>query len=270
MKLGIAVDPSAMKRGDLARCAQLVDDSALDLLWLEATSDRTAAVVAAAASLAGTTERVTIGGRLHLDNSHPVYTAEECAVLDNLLGGRWIASLAPAPGHEASFDEAAHIVLKAARSRPFAHRGVVWTVPARIHANTHAQDDAVMVTPSRVRSDGTWIQADSAEDLGAPYLADNSAPRGRGLRPAVFDVESVDGRDAITRVVEKLRAAGRDDGVDTAILRVPAVNASNAAFVIDKIAGRIRAAVQLPGLPAGLEQFWDRHNSDEELVSIDV
>lgn len=270
MKLGIAVDPSALKRGDLARCAQLIDDSALDLLWLEAPSDRTAAVVAAAASLAGTTERVTIGGRLYLDHTHPIYTAEECAVLDNLLGGRWISSLAPAPGHESSFDEAARIILKAARSRPFVHRGAVWTVPARLRANTHAPDDAVMVTPSRVRSDGTWVQAESAEALGAPYLADNSAPRGRGLRPAVFDVDSVDGHDAVVRVVEELRTAGRDDGVDTAILRLPAVGASNAAFVIDKIARRIRAAVQLPALPAGLEQFWDRHNFDEELVSIDV
>lgn len=267
MRLGIGVDVSVASMDELAGFARRCDDAGIDLLWLEGPVGRDAAVIQAAAGLSGITTDLVIAGRLHVDRRHPLYLAEDIAVVDNLLGGRWIPCLTPSPGDETTFDEATRVLVTAGQSRPFAHAGPTWVIPARLPENSRARATTVLVAPSRVEAGRVWVDAVAGEphrahgylDIGTAatvreYLgATEASVVGRCPWAVVRDLDDEWPSDP-ARLVDDLREMSVD-GADTVVLRSRRHGMDT--IPVEKLAGRIRTAAQLPDLPTGLEEFWD-------------
>ncbi len=198
MKFGLVLSASP-EGGDgrrfasrLVEQARLAQDWSFDSVWLEteAPAGRGAAALAAAAAVAAGTAAIRIGVRLPLGLSHPVYTAEDVAVLDNVSGGRTIlavrqpdAGALAGLGVEASaaferFAEALEVCLRAWAPGPFRFEGRHFRVPANLPDNDFAAGCThVSVTPKPAQPQvPVWVESVDeasvrlAARLGLPLL----------------------------------------------------------------------------------------------------
>lgn len=181
MKFGLlldARDPEAMLA--LARTAE---SAGFDSVWLaeERSSDDGAcpAPQVAAAATAAATGVIRIGVIAQLGLSHPLYTAEDIAVLDNISNGRTlIMATKPSPQEAAArglapesigerFREALEICLAAWSPVPFRHEGRHFRVPANLAENVHAAAFThISVTPKPAQPRlPLWVTAGDEGDV---------------------------------------------------------------------------------------------------------
>ena len=67
---------------------------------------------------------------------------------DQLLGGRLVTCLRPAPGAEDRFAEAVEVFMAGLAPRPFRHEGAAWRVPANLPDNVFNIEQRLRVTPT--------------------------------------------------------------------------------------------------------------------------
>ena len=168
MRLGIV-----LPEGREAELARLAEAHGLFGVLAGAGNPLTAVTAATYASTATEFERVVV--RITLGLEHPVFVAEEIAVLDNVNNGRTIV-LADT-GHldgAAAGDEVA-VLRESLAARPIKHAGPVWTVPAGLPANPQSPD-AIGVTPKPPQLEVPfWVTGEAAAEVAAgqriPVLA---------------------------------------------------------------------------------------------------
>ena len=175
--------------------ARLAQESGFDSVWLDeedfSGGGPGAAALVAAAAVAACTSAIRIGVIVPLGLTHPVYTAEDFAVLDNISAGRVIAALRPpsgAAGAAARFEEALEVCLRAWAPGPFRFRGEHFRIPANLPQNGPAAALAqVSVTPKPAQPRlPVWILAtdDTAVRLAARFALPIIIPAGESLEPA--------------------------------------------------------------------------------------
>ncbi len=162
MKFGLLLDPLAgAPRGiwdRLLRQAMAARDWGFDSVWVEEDAigpGGQAAAIQAAAAMAASVSAIRIGVILPLGLSHPLYTAEDIAVLDLISGGRaMVLAHPPAAAGRASsadrerFAEALEVCLRAWSPEPFRFDGHHFRVPANLPQNGHAASlPKLSVTP---------------------------------------------------------------------------------------------------------------------------
>lgn len=281
MRLGILLDGTAMDRGGAAlrTAAAQAEDHGFDLLWLR-EDDRLVDPFLAATVAAAATSGLRIGVEVAVGGAHPVVVAEQAAVCDLAIGGRLVLGLRPAEGCEADFGDAAELVLRSHRPRPFRHAGPRWPTPAGLEANAFMRDRTVRVTPPPSQPElPTWITGDAAVaarfglspvtadvDDGATAWRASDDRLGeqavRMSRPAVLDVPLDGVRLDHLALVDVLVGARDTWGLDTAVLRQPAsIAGADRDAVVSDLAGIVRPRVQQEQIPSGLLEWWD-----EELV----
>ena len=153
MRLGLELR-SPLPGGDGSLAATIEEATAaealgFDLLWIDAPAS-----MAVAAALAPHLRSIAVGAVVAVGIDHPLYSVEEAAVTDQLLGGRLVTCLRPAPGAEAAerFAEAVDLFLAGFAPRPFRHEGPTWRVPANLPDNVFNIEERLRVTPRRSRS----------------------------------------------------------------------------------------------------------------------
>ncbi len=152
----------------------------------------------AAANLAAKTDSIRIGVLPVLGLTHPLYVAEDAAVLDNLSGGRAIIAPVNAVAHELAahglgeqeyherYVESLDVLTRAWASRPFSFHGSHWTIPAQLEGHVENVSGTVTVTPKPAQFElplwigGFWQPGrDIAAELGLPMVlgavSENSA-----------------------------------------------------------------------------------------------
>ncbi|HEU4760345.1 MAG TPA: LLM class flavin-dependent oxidoreductase [Dehalococcoidia bacterium] len=149
----------------LIELARLAQERGFDGIWLAeedfAAAGKGASALVAAAAVAVSTSAIRIGVICPLGLSHPIYTAEDMAVLDHLSAGRLIAAVRPPSagdggsaygisGQEAGerFAEALEVCLRAWAPAPFRFQGKHFRIPANPSQNEHAASMThISVTP---------------------------------------------------------------------------------------------------------------------------
>ncbi len=184
MKFGLLLD--TLDPGEMLTLARLAEEAGFDSVWLAEghfSSDGVCpAPQVAAAAVAATTEAIRIGLVASLGLYHPMYTAEDVAVLDNISNGRTLLLAAkpraeeaaacgtPSANIEERFREALEICLAAWSPLPFRHEGQHFRVPACLPENVHAAAfTQVSVTPKPAQPRlPVWV---AARDEDAVRLA---------------------------------------------------------------------------------------------------
>lgn len=179
MKFGLILETSESAR--LGAQARLAEELGFDSVWvLERRSPGPGACPAplvTAAALAVHTRAVRIGALVILGLSHPLYTAEDAAVLDNISGGRLLLAAAPPSAEEASawglspeglaqrFGEALEVCLGAWSPLPLHYEGQHFRVPANLPENIYAASfTSVSVTPKPAQVElPLWVVAGDEE-----------------------------------------------------------------------------------------------------------
>lgn len=188
----------------------------------------------AAANLAAKTDAIRIGVMPILGLSHPLYFAEDAAVLDNLSAGRAIIVPINAVDHEMAafgvskaeyeerFRESLAVLFEAWSARPFSFHGKHWTIPAQLEGHAENPSGTVTVTPKPSQFElplwmgGFWDRGRAiAAEQGLPMMlgsvSDDSllgqfwadydavaAPRGRRApRTVIRDVYVSMGEDPV-------------------------------------------------------------------------
>jgi Luciferase-like monooxygenase len=266
--------------------ATSAEDAGFDLVWIDAAAAGQPAHTsfAMAAALAPHLRALSVGVVVHLGVDHPIYSVEEAAVTDQLLGGRLVTCLHAAPGAEYRFAEAVEVFMAGLSPRPFRHEGAVWRVPANLPENVFNTEQRLRVTPTTAQIEPVvWVTggpaaqavaaghglayvAESGDDGAEAWPAIAAALGARALRlrrPARWPVVLADGELDVHRLVGELTAAERGWGLDTAILRLPAqLDEAGRRRVVRRIAHDVRPRVQLEQLPPGLSEYWDRQMAD--------
>lgn len=152
----------------------------------------------AAADIAAKTESIRIGVLAIAGLTHPLYLAEDSAVLDNLSSGRAIISPINAVRHERAayglseeeyddrYLESVEVLLKAWAPRPFRFDGQYWTIPAGMPEHVEIPSGTVLVQPQPAQFElplwigGFWpFGRDVAARMGLPMvvgaISDNDA-----------------------------------------------------------------------------------------------
>jgi len=104
VKFGLLLD--TLDPGEMLTLARLAEEAGFDSVWLAEghfSSDGVCpAPQVAAAAVAATTEAIRIGLVASLGLYHPMYTAEDVAVLDNISNGRTLLLAAKPRAEEAA------------------------------------------------------------------------------------------------------------------------------------------------------------------------
>jgi len=143
----------------------------------------------AAANIAAKTESIKIGVLPIAGLTHPLYLAEDAAILDNLSGGRAIVAPINAVEHEwlayglgedeyqERYRETIEVMLKARAPKPFRHDGKHWTIPEGIPKHADIPTRTVMPQPQPARFEqplligGFWSYGRSlAAEMGLPMV----------------------------------------------------------------------------------------------------
>ncbi|TKG72634.1 LLM class flavin-dependent oxidoreductase [Prauserella endophytica] len=284
MRIGVTLDLATVSLADVPALAAAVEEAALDLVWLAAPSGRPEVALAAAATCAEPTRTVLIGAGTAVAEHHPLYLAEERHVADQLLGGRLVLGLRG--DDEASLTEWADVLLAAAGTTPFAHRGPRHTIPAGLPQHTVNPETRVRVTPAPYALEPTlWLLGRAApavasayalspvsEEDGAPvwrHLERSLGPACRRLRrPAVRTWDP--GAEDVVELARRLSAERDGWGLDTTLLRLtppPGTAAWHAALA--DLAVVVRPRLQQERLPAGLEELWDAERTHQHTAGVE-
>lgn len=143
----------------------------------------------AAADVAAKTESIRIGVLAIAGLTHPLYLAEDAAVLDNMSGGRAIISPINAVSHERAaygldeveynerYRESVDVLLKAWTPQPFRFDGQFWTIPAGLPEHTPIPSGTVFFQPQPAQFEmplwigGFWDYGRRvAADMGLPMI----------------------------------------------------------------------------------------------------
>jgi alkanesulfonate monooxygenase SsuD/methylene tetrahydromethanopterin reductase-like flavin-dependent oxidoreductase (luciferase family) len=133
---------------DMLHLVDVAEDRGFDSAWIAerhfAEDGYCPAPAVAAAAIAARTTAMRIGILGILGLTHPLYSAEEAAVVDNASNGRVIfAPMNATPGemagygvssddYDARFTESVEVVLKAWAPSAFRHEGPFWRIPANL------------------------------------------------------------------------------------------------------------------------------------------
>lgn len=187
MKFGLGPFPAVSAQDDadgyrtLLEHAALAEEEGFDSVWVdEGNQFGGGSPFVLAAAIATRTRAARIAVRPVVGLTHPFYTAEDGAALDNIANGRLIFAprelpppgpltaygVAPDEARE-RFWEALEVVGRAWAPDAFAHTGRFWTIPAGLPEHTHAVEfTKVSVTPKPAQPTvPTWVGA--ADDAGA-------------------------------------------------------------------------------------------------------
>jgi len=198
MKFGLLLDPLGgapqEARDRLLLQAQAARDWGFDSVWVDEDDigpGGQAAAIQVASALAASVSAIRIGVILPLGLSHPLYTAEDIAVLDLISGGRtMVVARLQAPAGRASlatrerFAEALEVCLRAWSPEPFRFQGKHFRVPANLPQNGYAASIAELsVTPKPAQPQvPLWVLAtdqaavDTAAHLRLPLAGPADAP----------------------------------------------------------------------------------------------
>lgn len=143
----------------------------------------------AAANLAAKTESIHIGVLPIAGLTHPLYIAEDAAVLDNLSNGRAIVVPINAVPHEVRaygldqatyvdrYRETIEVLLKAWTPTPFKHQGKHWTIPAMMEGHAPIESGTVVAQPQPAQFElplwlgGFWPEGRAlAAEMGLPVV----------------------------------------------------------------------------------------------------
>ena len=195
MRLGLVLPEG--REAEVARAAEL---HGLFGVLAGAGNPLTSVTAATYASTATQFARVVV--RVALGLEHPVFIAEELAVLDNVNNGRTIVLADTGQLDEAAAADEVAVMREALAGRPLQHEGPVWKVPAGLPANA-AAPASISVTPKPAQVEVPFwttggVAAQVAARHGLPALAHTvaEADAARIVQPA---------RDAITGDVERDR-----------------------------------------------------------------
>ncbi len=214
---------------------ELAENTGFDSAWIAerhfSEDGYCSAAFVAAANLAARTESIRIGVMPILGLSHPLYFAEDAAVLDNLSGGRAIICPINAVAHEIKgygiseadylgrFTESLDVLFKAWGARPFRADGKIWTIPAQLEGHTENVSGMVMASPKPAQFDlpvwlgGFWEPGRTlAAELGLPMIlgsiSDNQA---LGSLWSAYDEKTKNPRAAQHIVVRDIYVSTADD-----------------------------------------------------------
>jgi len=159
MRLGLVLAEG--REAELARLAE-----AHGLFGVLAGSGNPLTAVSAAVYASTATEFVRIAVRVRLSLEHPITLAEELSILDNVNNGRTVVIVDTGElDAEAAADEVA-VLREALASRPIAHEGVRWKVPAGLPANVTAPK-SISVTPKPAQLEVPfWVTGPQAAEVG--------------------------------------------------------------------------------------------------------
>jgi len=195
MRLGIV-----LADGREAELAKLAEAHGLFGVVAGAGNPLTAVTAATYASTATEFARVVV--RVTLGLEHPVFIAEEIAVLDNVNNGRTIVLADTGHLDEAAAEDEVAVLRESLAGRPIQHAGPVWKVPAGLPANPQSPD-MIAVTPKPPQLEVPfWVMGEAAAKVAAaqriPRLAISVDQAGDGgfVQPA---------RDAISGDVARDR-----------------------------------------------------------------
>jgi alkanesulfonate monooxygenase SsuD/methylene tetrahydromethanopterin reductase-like flavin-dependent oxidoreductase (luciferase family) len=265
MRLGVVLRPP------WAEDAVLAEELGFDLAWLEEAQALSALVVAA--SLAPRTAGIRIAASVEA-GIHPVALAEEAAVADLALGGRLV--LAVGSDDEELLRETVELLFHAFAARPFAHAGPRWRAPAHLPEHEQAEQRMRVTPPPAQLEPVIWLCGPAAPkvaaECGLAFVAGSIDARsdweeiGRALglaarrtrRPALIAVDvDAGGSIDIPKLVDTLRTAQAEWGLDVAVLELPAtLDTAARGRALRTIASAARSRLQLDALPDGLEQHW--------------
>jgi alkanesulfonate monooxygenase SsuD/methylene tetrahydromethanopterin reductase-like flavin-dependent oxidoreductase (luciferase family) len=143
----------------------------------------------AAANLAAKTESIHIGVLPIAGLTHPLYLAEDAAVLDNLSNGRAIVVPINAVSHELKaygiepdsypdrYRETIEVLLKAWTPTPFKFEGKYWTIPAMLEGHSPIESGTVVAQPQPAQFElplwigGFWQTGrELAASMGLPVV----------------------------------------------------------------------------------------------------
>lgn len=282
MRVGVVIDVERLAA--VPDLAAAVEDAGLDMLWLCPTLSRPYDAMPAAASCAASTSTVYLGAVTAVTDAHVLYLAEERHVVDQLLGGRLVLGLTGGADVEL-FEEWVEVLLAAASTTPFAHRGSVFTIPAGLPANSVNPEQRLRVTPAPFSLEpALWLAGGAAAKTAAVFglshvvgadaaeasaqWAERERLGGRAVlrlrRPAVrgWDPTIIDAA-AFAAALEFERASW---GLDTVLVRLP-LEAGGRPWLcaLRQLAESVRPRLQQDRLPAGLEAFWDEQRSTPPL-----
>lgn len=214
---------------------ELAENSGFDSAWIAerhfSPDGYCSAAFVAAANLAARTESIRIGVMPILGLSHPLYFAEDAAVLDNLSGGRAIICPINAVACEMQgygiaesdyldrFRESLEVLFKAWGARPFRSEGKNWTIPAQLDGHVENRAGTVMATPKPAQFElpvwlgGFWESGRTlAAELGLPMVlgsvSDNSALESLW---ATYEANTKNPRAAQHVVVRDIYVSSGDD-----------------------------------------------------------
>ncbi len=193
--LDLSSDAARPSTAGLMELAALAQESGFDSVWLAeedfSAAGQGAAALVAAAAVAACTSAIRVGVIVPLGLSHPIYSAEDLAVLDNISAGRVIAALRPPSARDAAerFAEALEVCLRAWAPAPFRFQGEHFRIPANLPENDHAAAIThLSVTPKPAQPAlPAWVLADdeaavrTAARFGLPIVvpADDSLEQAR-------------------------------------------------------------------------------------------
>jgi len=177
----------------IGEAARQAEASGFDSVWVSerhfAPDGHCSQAFVAAANLAAKTESIKIGVSAVTGLTHPLYIAEDAAVLDNLSGGRAIISPVNAVSHERAayglsemeynerFRESIEVLLTAWRPKPFRFDGKFWKIPADLPEHATSPSGVVMFQPQPAQFElpmwigGSWdFGRQVAAELGLPIV----------------------------------------------------------------------------------------------------
>jgi len=273
MRLGVVIDGGTIPAALAPVLAELTERAGLDLVWWRSSAPRsTLALAASCARVDG----LVVGAEVVVDDTHPLYLAEERNVVDQLLGGRLVVGLRSSGRRELD-REWLQVLLAAGAPAPFRHEGPHFTVPAGLPENRINPERQVRVTPAPFSLEpqvwlldapelagrygisplvGATTSAADAERQWAALAADLAERAARLRRPGVRTWDPAT-TDAAALAIE-LRAERDRWGLDTLALDLPMEPGSAEwTAALAELAGVVRPRLQAHTLPPGLEEFWD-------------
>jgi alkanesulfonate monooxygenase SsuD/methylene tetrahydromethanopterin reductase-like flavin-dependent oxidoreductase (luciferase family) len=238
----------------------------------------------AASFLAPRTSVLRLAARV-VAGQHPLHTAEQVAVADNISNGRLTLVLSSGGPDPEPLAETVRVVVAANAPRPFAHSGSRWKIPGLIADND--AEPTISVTPQPAQLElPVWLagavappiardfglshvteSADSPEVARAAWHHAEHALRdvvARMRRPAIRDLVCASNGDFDDEsLVERLAAESSRWGLDVALLRLPSdLDAAARSRAIARLATLVRPRLQMDRIPGILEAHWRRKLAD--------